>query len=185
MEATVLVFILAFAATNVDGFLCFAAALAVDPPRSRTRAVLAASGAFALLLCFAFAASLAIGRTGFSVAWFGILPAGIGVARLLRLAFGREGGSPDGRLSSAPSIASIVLATGADNVAVYAPLFALRSPGLVAALAGSYLLAWMAACAALAYAAPDLSRLHALKRYLEPVFAVLFIAIGVGIGVSS
>jgi cadmium resistance protein CadD (predicted permease) len=177
----VIALVLAFIGTNVDGLLCLAAAFAVDPPRGRVRAVLVAAFAFAALLFISFAVSLVIGRVGFSLAWFGLLPAGIGVVRLARLIFRDRRPGQEDWLSSGPSIFSIVLATGADNVAVYAPLFALRPLGNASAVAGAYLFCWIAGCTAVTYAAPSLPRIHALKRYLEPAFAILFIAIGVEI----
>ena len=78
-----------------------------------------------------------------------------------------------------------MLATGADNVAVYAPLFALRPFGETSIIAAAYLLCWVAGCTVLAYATPSVSRIHTLKRYLEPVLAILFIAIGVEIALLS
>ncbi len=176
--------ILAFIGTNVDGFLCLAAAFAVDPPRRRAGAVLVAASGFAVLLCTSYAASLLIDRVGFDIAWFGLLPAGIGVARLFRLIL-RDRIDREDWLSSGPSIFSIVLATGADNVAVYAPLFALRSLGSIWAVAAAYLFCWVAGCSAVAFATPSLPRVHALKRYLEPAFAILFIAIGIEIALVS
>ncbi len=153
-------------------------------PRNRSRAILVAACGFAVLLCTSYVASLIIGRVGFSIAWFGLLPAGIGVGRLLRLILRERIGREDW-LSSGPSIFSIVLATGADNVAVYAPLFALRSLGSAWAVAAAYLFCWVAGCTAVAFATPSLPRIHALKRYLEPAFAILFIAIGIEIALLS
>ncbi len=177
--------ILAFAGTNVDGFLCLAAAFAVDPPRRRIRAILIAAGGFAVLLLLSFVASLVIGRVGLRIAWFGLLPAGIGVVRLIRLAFTSRGPGEVDWLSSGPSIFSIVLATGADNVAVYAPLFALLPLGRTLGVAGAYLLCWIVGCTVVSYATPSLPRIHALKRYLEPAFAILFIVIGIEIALLS
>lgn len=178
--------IVAFFGTNVDGFLCLAAAFAVDPPASRLRAVVAAAAAFAVLLAVAFAVSLAIGRLPFgAVAWFGLVPIVIGGVRLAHgLRAARRAAVPD-ELSSGASIFSIVLATGADNVAVYAPLFALRSPIDAATLSIVYVLMWTAGCAALLWITPDVPRIHALKRYLEPVLAIFFIAVGVAIVVRG
>ncbi len=174
--------LLAFIGTNVDGFLCLGAAFAVDPPHNRVRAILVAACGFAVLLAVAFAVSLVIGRLGFGARWFGLVPAAIGVWRLVRLLAGSK--SDGDWLSSGASVFSIVLATGADNVAVYAPMFALQSSGVALTTAAAFLVAWLAGCAALAYATPNLSRIHALKVYLEPALAVLFIAIGVNLALS-
>lgn len=173
--------VLAFAATNIDGFSCLGAAFAVNPPGNRLRAVLVATATFALLLAVALAGAAAMGRITSNAAWFGLLPAAIGVARLIRVIRGGRAVAEDDWLSSAPSILSIVLATGADNVAVYAPLFAVRGLESAVGICGVYLIAWAAGCALLAYAARDVSRLRALRRYLEPALAVLFIVIGVSI----
>lgn len=176
--------IVAFFGTNIDGFLCLAAAFAVDPPPSRSRAVFAAACAFVLLLLVAVAASLAIDRVRVSAAWFGVVPAAIGVVRLLRVLRGGGGGDED-PLSSAPSVFAIVLATGADNVAVYAPLLAIRSLPAAAGVASAFLALWVLGCAAVACATPNLSRIHALKRYLDPALAIFFIAIGIVIALQG
>jgi cadmium resistance protein CadD (predicted permease) len=173
--------ILAFLGTNVDGFLCLAAVFAVDPPRSRVAVLVSCALAFLVLLCVALAASLAIGRSGLDAAWFGAVPAAIGIARLWRLAkHGWRAGDGD-VLSSGPSIFSIVLATGADNVAVYTPLFATRSIFSAGIVGIVYLSCWVLGCAALVFATPKLPHIHAWKRYIDPALAVLFVAIGVAI----
>jgi cadmium resistance protein CadD (predicted permease) len=173
--------ILAFLGTNVDGFLCVAAAFAVDPPHSRARAILAAAAGFVVLLLVAIAASLVIDRLRAGAGWFGLVPATIGAVRLVRFLRSRNAPPDEDWLSSGASIFSIVLATGADNVAVYAPLFALRSPAAAASIAAAYLALWTIGCIALAYIAPDLTRVTSLKRYLEPVLAVFFIGIGIAL----
>lgn len=170
--------LLAFIGTNVDGFLCLGAAFAVDPPHSRARAVFVAACGFLAILAISFAVSLAIGRVGIAAAWFGLLPAGIGVIRLVRLGL-RAGDRENGDwISSAPSLFSIVLATGADNVAVYSPLFAVHALAGTLGICAVYLLLWIAGCAALGYLTPNLSRINALRRGLEPALAILFIIIG-------
>jgi cadmium resistance protein CadD (predicted permease) len=173
--------IVAFFGTNVDGFLCLAAAFAVDPPASRVRAVAASTAAFALLLLTAYAVSLAIGRLPVgAVAWFGLVPIGIGIVRLVHGIRAVKRPAQE-QLSSEASVFSIVLATGADNVAVYAPLLAIRPFLDAMVLCIAYLLVWLLACAALVWFEPDVPRIHALKRYLEPALAIFFIAIGVAI----
>jgi cadmium resistance protein CadD (predicted permease) len=174
--------IVAFLGTNVDGILCLAAAFAVDPPASRVRAVAAATAAFALLLVVAFAISLAIGRLpGGAVAWFGLVPIAIGIVRLVHGIRAAKNAAVQEQLSSDASVFSIVLATGADNVAVYAPLLAVRPFPSAMLLCLAYLLLWLLACSALVWFEPDVPRIHALKRYLEPALAIFFIAIGVAI----
>ena len=174
--------IVAFLGTNVDGFLCLAAAFAVDPPASRVRALAAATAAFALLLLTAYAVSLAIGRLPVgAVAWFGLVPIGIGVVRLVHGIRVVKRPATQEQLSSESSVFSIVLATGADNVAVYAPIFALQSVANGLSIAAAYLLLWIAGCFALAFITPDFPKVHALKRFLEPALAVFFIAIGCAI----
>jgi cadmium resistance protein CadD (predicted permease) len=177
--------IVAFFGTNVDGFLCLAAAFAVDPPASRVRAVGAAAVAFVLLLLAAFVISLAIGRLpAGAAAWFGLLPIGIGLVRLVHGIRALKN-SANEELSSGASVFSIVLATGADNVAVYAPIFALQPVANAAWLSAAYLLLWTAGCSALAWITPDIPKVHALKRYLEPALAIFFIAIGFAIVVRG
>jgi cadmium resistance protein CadD (predicted permease) len=174
--------IVAFFGTNVDGLLCLAAAFAVDPPASRVRALAAATAAFALLLLTAYAVSLAIGRLPVgAVAWFGLVPIGIGVVRLVHGIRVVKRPATQEQLSSESSVFSIVLATGADNVAVYAPLLAIRPFFDAMVLCIAYLLLWLLACAALVWFEPDVPRIHALKRYLEPALAIFFIAIGIAI----
>jgi cadmium resistance protein CadD (predicted permease) len=174
--------IVAFLGTNVDGFLCLAAAFAVDPPANRIRAVAAAALAFALLLLFAFAISLAIGRLpAGGAAWFGLVPICIGVVRLVHGIRAARNTATQEQLSSEGSVFSIVLATGADNVAVYAPIFALQSLANALAIATAYILLWVAGCCALVFITPDIPKVHALKRFLEPALAIFFIAVGCAI----
>ena len=94
---------------------------------------------------------------------------------------GGEERSGAGAVSSEGSIFSIVLATGADNVAVYAPIFAIASIANAVLISAAYLLLWIAGCIALLFVTPDISRVHALKRLLEPALAIYFIAVGVAI----
>ncbi len=174
--------IVAFFGTNVDGFLCLAAAFGVDPPASRVRAVAAAAVGFALLLLVAFAISLAIGRLPSGGApWFGLVPIAIGIVRLVHGIRAVKNAAVQEQLSSEGSIFSIVLATGADNVAVYAPIFAIASIANAVLISAAYLLLWIAGCIALLFVTPDISRVHALKRLLEPALAIYFIAVGVAI----
>jgi cadmium resistance protein CadD (predicted permease) len=171
--------IVAFFGTNVDGFLCLAAAFAVDPPASRVRAILAAAVAFTVLLLVAFAISLAIGRLpAGAAAWFGFVPIVIGIVRLVHAIRAAKHLVSEDQLSSGASIFSIVLATGADNVAVYAPLFALRAPPDAVVVSVAYLLLWVLGCCALLWITPDVPKVHALKRYLEPALAMYFIVVG-------
>lgn len=174
--------IVAFFGTNVDGFLCLAAAFAVDPPASRSRAVAAAAFAFVLLLLAAFVISLAIWRLpAGAAAWFGLVPIGIGIVRLVHGIRALKSAAVEEHLSDDASVFSIVLATGADNVAVYAPLIALRSLSDAVVLCIAYLALWVLACFALVRIRADVPRIHALKRYLEPALAIFFIAVGLAI----
>jgi cadmium resistance protein CadD (predicted permease) len=151
--------IVAFFGTNVDGFLCLAAAFAVDPPAGRVRAIAAAAAGFAVLLLAAFVISLAIGRLpAGAVAWFGLVPIVIGVVRLVHGIRALRSVAKQEELSSGTSIFSIVLATGADNVAVYAPLFALRSLSGAAVISIGYLLMWALGCSALLWITNPRSR---------------------------
>lgn len=177
--------ILAFLGTNIDGGLCLAAAFAVDPPRRRLRAIFASTLGFVVLLCISVAGSLAIGRLTIDVAWFGIVPATVGIVRLTRIILGLKSDDRPAWLSSGHSIFSIVLATGADNVAVYTPLFALRTLGVTWVVAAVYLLCWVLGTSILTYTTPSLQRVEALQRYLEPAVAVLFIVMGLAIVVRS
>jgi cadmium resistance protein CadD (predicted permease) len=178
--------VIAFFGTNLDGFACLAAAFAVDPPQHRKTAVFAAVCAFAVLLCVSLGISLAIGHFKLGVPWFGLLPAAIGLYRLGRVMLhGAADQAEEGSLSNFTSIFAIVLATGTDNVAVYAPLFALRPFASAWLVAAAFLACWTAGCLFLAYATPDLPKVHTLKRYLEPALAVFFMIIGVTIVVRG
>ena len=169
-------FLLAFCLTNIDGFLCLAGACAIDPPRSRVRAVVAAACGFCVLLAVALVASAVLDRFPNGASWFGIVPAAVGVTRLWRLSRAVPGEEANW-ISSGVSIFSIVLATGGDNVAIYAPLFARSSQSL--AWSGIYLLFWTAGCAAIVRTTPDLRRIRTVQRYAEPTIATLFVAIGI------
>jgi cadmium resistance protein CadD (predicted permease) len=178
--------LLAFLVTNVDGFLCLGIAFAVDPPRHKALAVASAIGAFAVVLATALAAALLLHLVApNATAWFGLVPAGIGVYRLAR-ALTRSPRDPSAnRLSNAASVFAIVMSTGADNVTVYAPLLAARPVLEVISTNVLYMTLFLIGCAVLVRWTPNVRKLRAAERFVEPLLALFFIGIGVALVASQ
>ncbi len=123
MESALLTGVAAFAATNLDDLVLLVAFFADRTYRPRS----VVSGQYAgigLLYAASVAAAQAavIVPEGY-VRLLGVLPIAIGVKRL----FERAEESPDlPRTGMALSVAAVTVANGADNIAVYVPLFATR-----------------------------------------------------------
>lgn len=84
MDFRMLVIVMAFLLTNIDGFSCLAAEAATGSPALWRRASAEASIAFALLVIACLIASFAVDTiSAGNVAWLGIVPAAIGLGKVI------------------------------------------------------------------------------------------------------
>jgi cadmium resistance protein CadD (predicted permease) len=116
----------AFAATNVDDIVVLAVLFASRDDRLRGRQIVAGQ---ALGITVLVVAALAVGAGLLALAdrWVGLLgliPIAFGVRGLRALRAGRDADEPPPLTVGALGVASITVANGGDNVAIYAPLFA-------------------------------------------------------------
>ena len=168
-----------FAATNVDGLFITAALL--SSPATRARDVVAGTyaGIAALYAASAAASLVALVIPPGAIALLGLVPLAIGV----RLMLPRKGAAEE-KLPYAQgvlAVAGINIASGGDNVGVYAPLFA-ASPGYAIAFYG---VVFAVLTGVLCYAAHRLVSHPALaapvRRYGPRLVPWVLIALGVWI----
>ncbi len=171
-----LVLVMAFVLTNIDGFSCLAAEAAVNSPARWLRASIEASIAFGLLVIACLIASFAMDTiSAGNVAWLGIVPAAIGLGKVIT-AFGKQTAT-----ARSASIAAIVFATGIDNVAMYVPLFALLGALRASGVGFIYAVVFSALATAILFVAPKVAHLAQYRRYVDVALGVFFIAVGVEI----
>lgn len=177
----------AFAATNIDD--AFLLLLFFGDRRYRARHVFAgqALGVGLLVLISLVLSLLALSLPARAVGLLGLLPIAIGVKQLLERRRARQGESaaevaprvgPTGWRQAA-AVAGVTLANGGDNIGVYVPLFATRSPGQTALLLGVFavmLVAWTFAGYFLARHSPMSARLRRYSTGLAP-----WVLIGLGL----
>ena len=171
-----IVIVMAFVLTNIDGFSCLAAEAAVSSPARWRRASVEASVAFALLVIACLIASFAVDTiSAGNVAWLGIVPAAIGLGKVIT-AFGKQTAT-----ARSASIAAIVFATGMDNVAMYVPLFALLGAMRASGVGLVYAVVFAALATAIMFIAPNVTHLARYRRFVDVALGVFFIAVGVEI----
>jgi cadmium resistance protein CadD (predicted permease) len=176
MDFRMIVIVMAFVLTNIDGFSCLAAEAAVSSPARWLRASAEASVAFALLVIACLIASFAVDTiSAGNVAWLGIVPAAIGLGKVIT-AFGKQTAN-----ARSASIAAIVFATGMDNVAMYVPLFALLGALRASGVGLIYALVFGVIATAIMFVAPNVAHLARYRRFVDVSLGVFFIAVGVEI----
>jgi cadmium resistance protein CadD (predicted permease) len=174
--------ILVFFGTNIDGFVALSALFATTEEAQQSRlAFVAAMAGFVVLLVVS-----GLGAAGLeilprnSAAWIGLAPLALGLYRAY------EWARPDGadaavmaeRVSASPGAFVLVLATGADNVAAYVPLF--HQIGLPATLlvAAGYTIGFVVVCL-VAFGVCGSAVVHAaVHRIAQPLSAALFVGVG-------
>jgi cadmium resistance protein CadD (predicted permease) len=173
-----------FASTNIDDLVVltflFLASRAAGRPR---RWQVVAGQCVGVAVLVASAAVAALGMVIVPTRWAGLLglvPLGIGLWKLI----GAMRRSPDGGSSSSVAagltgVTGVAIVNGADNLAVYAPLFhSLDSAGMVVTLAVFVAMigVW---CAAAAWLGAHLAAVDAIRRLGHLLTPIVFIAIGV------
>jgi cadmium resistance protein CadD (predicted permease) len=123
LESALLTGVAAFAATNLDDLFLLTAFFADRAYRARS-VVAGQYAGIGLLYGASLAAALAavVVPEGY-VRLLGVLPVAIGLKRLFA---GAEESQDLPHTGAALSVAAVTLANGADNIAVYVPLFAVR-----------------------------------------------------------
>ncbi len=176
--------VLAFAATNVDDFV---ALLLIYAAGGRDRTVIVGQFlGFGAIVLASFVASL--GALVVPAAWvgfFGLVPVALGLRDLARGARAAAAtAAPPARVSYTV-IASITVANGGDNIGLYAPLLARRTPiELVTILAvfGVLVIVWCLSASRVARL-PLVAR--ALNRWGHRLSPWIFIALGAYVFVDA
>ena len=126
--ATLLLAAALFAATDVDDLFLLVAFFA--DPRLRARDVIAGQflGIGALVAASLAVALLTLAVPLAYVGVLGLVPIGMGIARLVALRKPAQDEAPEGRgaVRGALAVAAVTVANGGDNLGVYIPLFAVR-----------------------------------------------------------
>ncbi len=181
--------ITAFAATNIDDSLLLL--LFFGDGRYRIRHIFAgqALGMGLLVLISLLGASLALAVPDSWAGLLGLLPVAIGLRALVDHRRGREGESST--LQTAVSgdrpgwqrtaaVAGVTLANGGDNIGVYTPLFAVRTPGQTAVL----LIVFAGALAVWLFAALYLARRSVLAGRVQRIGRAVFPYALIGLGIA-
>ncbi|MGB2570499.1 cadmium resistance transporter [Micromonospora citrea] len=177
---------LVFAATNVDDIVVLTVLFVAARGTGRPRPWHIVAGQY--LGIGALVTAAVVGAVGLLVVpdpWtglLGLLPIGLGVRALLARSDGDE---PPAVVGSLLGVAGVTIANGADNIAVYVPVFRSLDPatGLVWLLVFAALVAAWCAAAALLGSHPRVVRL--VDRTGHRLVPAIFIAIGVVILASS
>jgi cadmium resistance protein CadD (predicted permease) len=171
-----------FAGTNVDDLIVltvlFLSGRATGRPKRWQIWVGQYAGIGALI---AVSAAAALGLTLVPDRWVGLLglvPIALGVRGLVR-ARSADGDSPPAIAGGALSVAAVTIANGADNIAVYTPMF--RTIGLVDSVVTVVVFALLTAlwCAAGGWLGGHRRAVDAIGRYGRWLVPAVFIAIGV------
>lgn len=179
-----------FVATNVDEIFVLLALLADSRFRARDVVLGQYLGTGALVLVSVVAALLALVIPVQYIGLLGLAPIALGIRELLESWRGDEGDDVDESIASRSAssaggrvlaVAAITIANGGDNIAVYTPLFAIRSAIEIALIVVVFVVltaVWVAAAHWLvhhqALGAP-------IRRYGHRVLPFVLIALGVWI----
>jgi cadmium resistance protein CadD (predicted permease) len=177
-----------FASTDIDDLLILIGFFAA-PNARRAHIVAGQFAGIAILVAASLAAAfVALTVSTSYVGFLGIAPLAIGVAKLWDLWAGRAGDAPDsddappvrGR-GDAAAVAVVTIANGADNLAVYTPLFATQKPWqllITIAVFALMTLAWCLAAWLLVNHPKVGGPIRSVGRRALP-----FVLIGLGVGV--
>lgn len=183
--------VVAFAATNVDDIVVLSVLFARRDAHFHTRHIVVGQYlGFAVLVTASLAASVGLlALPDEAVGALGLIPIVLGLRGLWHARPAGDSGTYDpaarGTAMTTGGVASITIANGADNIAIYAPLFATVGPGSIAItlLAFFVLLAVWCLAGLLIGSRPPVARSVAWAgHYAIPV---VLIALGIYIVVSS
>jgi cadmium resistance protein CadD (predicted permease) len=179
-----------FISTNIDDIVLLVAFLA--NAKFKTREVVAGQlGGNGALFAASVAASLvSIAVAPEYVAWLGWVPIALGVKELVEQLRGGDGDDDPGVAASAQSrasagafgralaVAGVTIANGGDNLGVYIPVFAVRSPAEVAVIGAVFAVLTVALCAAGHWLVNHSAFSTQLRRYAGRAVPFVLIAIG-------
>jgi cadmium resistance protein CadD (predicted permease) len=177
----------AFAATNVDDIVILAVLFARTGATFRARHIVAGQAlGFAVLVVAGLAAGVGLlALPEEAVGLIGIVPIALGVRAFIAARRGDEDDAAPRAAIGSLGVASITIGSGADNVAVYAPLFATAGfDGFVTTVVvfGVLLAALLAAGRLIGSRSAVVRAVHRAGDYAVPV---VLIALGVFIVLQS
>jgi cadmium resistance protein CadD (predicted permease) len=167
----------AFAATNVDDLFLLVAWFAAG--RTRARSIVAGQylGIGALFAASAAASAVSLVVPEDWLRWLGLLPLLLGIKLLVSA--GKE--DEAGEAAGVGAVTAVTVANGADNIAVYVPLFA-NSSALAIALMGAVFAVLLALwCLAARWLVHHPAAGAPLRRHGPPLVPWVLVALGVWI----
>lgn len=172
---------LAFAATNVDDVLVLAVLFARRDERFGAAQIVTGQflGFAVLVVASVGAAAGLLQLPDAAVALLGVVPLALGIHGLLR-ARSDEPELPGWRLGTA-AVAGITIANGADNVAVYAPLFAALGWSAMAVTVTVFFALLAVLCVAAAFVGSRPAVVRAVDWAGDYAVPVVFIVLGLAI----
>jgi len=173
-----------FAATNADGLLLLTVFFG-HHPRRRAQIVAGQFAGFAGIVAIGLGGRLATAFVPLPLlGWLGLLPIGLGLHQLW-VARARRRGPVAADQLSVLRVATVVFASGADNIAVYIPLFAASSVLQLAVMLASFAVLCAALCA-LAGGLGGHPRIQdAMRRFGPRLSGAFLISLGIYILWSS
>ena len=109
----------------------------------------------------------------------GLVPLGIGIWGLIRAFRGGDEDEPPVTAGGVLPVAGITIANGADNIAVYTPVFRTMDAGEVTVLLAVFAVLVAAWCAAASWLGSHRRVIAVVERYGHWLVPLVFIAIGV------
>lgn len=188
MGATVGAAIGMFAGTNVDDIIVltvlFLSGRTGGAPRARQIWAGQYAGVGALVLVSVVAA---LGLTVVPDAWIGLLglvPFALGVRGLVGAVRAGDGDPPP-VASGTVAVAAVTIANGADNIAVYTPVFRTIGPGATAVTIAVFAAGVALWCLAGSWLGSHKKVIEVVERYGRWLVPIVFMAIGAVIVVGS
>jgi cadmium resistance protein CadD (predicted permease) len=181
--ATIPAAVVVFATTNVDDLVVltfFFMATRADEGARPWKVIAGQAAGIAVLVCSAAVA--AIGLLIVPDRWIGLLglfPLGLGLWRLSHTF--RKTADQDAPAPAAvgfTAVATVAIVNGADNIAVYTPLFRNLTAGEIAVTLAVFVVMIGVWCAAAAWLGSHLAAIAAIQRYSHRLVPIVLIAIG-------
>ncbi|MEX3900180.1 cadmium resistance transporter [Paraburkholderia sp. BR10954] len=196
MLSLVLLAIVAYAATNIDNLFVLLGFLAEAGVKRRRVVAGQYAGSLILVAAALVLAALLTRLPAGYVGLLGLLPIVVGLHKAWQrfgscLALNRD--SEDSRTSAPPSIrgssswtvASVAIANGSDNLAVYVPLYASHAPAENALVSLVFIVMIGLWCAGAAWLVDHPLLGGPIRRYGSAVLPLILLAIGVSVLLNS
>lgn len=120
--------------------------------------------------------------------YLGLVPLALGVREAVRVARGRSDDGEDATRDQAPGVwfvASVTLANGGDNIAVYVPVFANLGAGAIAVVTATFAAMTAVWCGAAAWITTRPTVARALARWGHVLLPIVLMALGITILVEG